>query len=365
MQIAQSKILATINYAESKYGTLLFYLGITLVWLFHGWYEFIGTPLQLYWSLNSYVCVLYLLLFLSRLLLLAPKHPKYVAGSLVILSVLLICSFFSGNHRPFDICLAIAASRYCNHRKLCLIYWILMLLTIFLGPVFMELGWASEVVKHIGTSVGHSRGINNPNMLAEIYMCGLFAFLLYFKINKFRYILASCWCFAIIVWYITLCRSVVISLFLFPLLFYFIKKKGAVKGLAFWPLAMLLISILLAFHFGPVKGDSTIISRFSIPYYIYDLKGLSWFGNRLNPDPSVYIDNFLLHYILNNGMLAGMILLLVYSKILHQLGNRKNNPLLVSMICCVTLLGFLSVMPLDPRRNFMLLFYFNDEEDVA
>lgn len=360
-----SNITNAIIHLDSKYGNLLFYFGITLLWLFHGWYEFVGTPLKLYWSLHSCVCVLALLLFLLRLLLLSPRHPKYVAGSMTVLAILFICAMCSGNHRPFDLFLTIAASRYCNHRKVCFIYLISIIITICLAPVFMGLGLSYDVVKHIGNSVGHSWGINNPNMLAEIYMCGLFAALLYFKIERFSNILVSCWTVALIVWLVTLCRSVVIFLIIFPFLFYFIKKRGIGVGLVYWPLVMLVVSILLGLYFGPVKGDTTIISRFSIPYYIFDLKGVSLFGDRLNPDPGVYIDNYLLHYFLNNGIVAGAMLLLMYSGMIHKMGKKKNHPLFVSMICCVTLLGFLSVMPLDFRRNFMLLFYFDDEEEVG
>lgn len=366
MQNPISTISNALNHVESKYGTLLFYFGISLVWVFNGWYEFTETPMRIYWACGRYVSELYVFLFLLRLLLLAPKYPKYVTGSVFLLAILFICYLHSGNHRPFDIFLAMAAARNCSHRKICFIYWASMLSAIVLSGVFWKLGLASEVLKHLGNFVGHSYGINNPSVLAEMYLCTLFAAILYFKINRFRYTLICCWLLATVVFLITLCRSVTLVLLFFPLLLYFItKQNGNVKGLVYWPICMLLFTIILAYSFGPVLGETTLISRFSIPYYIYEQTGLSWFGDSSNLDPSIYIDNFILHYVLNNGIIVGVFMLLLYSCLLHKVGNRKNHPLLLSMICSLTFLGFFSIIPLDIKRNFMLLFFFNDEEEVG
>lgn len=321
--------------------------------------------MRIYWDCGRFVSELYTILFLFRLVLLMPKHPKYVICSIGILSILYVSFMHSGNHRSFDIIMAAAASRYSSHRKISLIYWISMLTAILGSLFFWKLGLASEVVKHIGNSVGHSYGISNPNVLAELYMCVLLAALLYFKINRFRDILIYCWSFAIIVWLITLCRSVTLALFMFPFFYYCFRRKDFAKGLVYWPILMLVVSILLALYFGPVLGDTTLISRFSIPYYVYEQTGLSWFGTTYYQNSGIYIDSYLLHHFLNHGIITGLILMVFYSCLLHRMSKRKNHPLLVCMICCVTLFGFLSIMPLDIRRDFMLLFFFNDEEEVG
>lgn len=359
-----SEITTWTKYAESKYGMLLFNIGISLLLLFHGWYEFVDFPAELR-SFYSWVLFFCLCLFLVRILLLIPEHPEYVTGVLLLLLFLCIGYTFSGRAEPILLVLAVAASRYCNHRTTSLVYMVAVIMITGMAPIFFSLGLTSDVVKRIGGFTGHSWGFFNPNVLAEVMMCGFFAALYFFKVVRLRYMIPLCWISALAIGMMTLCRSVAVSLFLFPLLFSFVRQKERAWRLESLPVIMLAVSVLLACYFGPVQGDNSLISRFSIPYYAYEQTGLTLLGGQSPAMAGVDVDNYILHHVLNSGILVGGLLLFLYSCLLYRIPRRNHDPILISMLICVTLLGFFTITPLDPLRNFMLLFYFDDTRNIV
>lgn len=354
-----SGLIERINLVDSKYGTLLFYIGMSVLLLFHGWYEFSDFPVALH-SFYFTVSLLCLCLFLIRILLLAPRHPRFVAGTLLLLAFLCICYAYSKRAEPLFLVLSVAASRYSNLRTTSLLYVIAIMVITAMIPVFYSMGLTDDVVKRLGDYSGHSWGFFNPNVLAEVVMCGLFAALFYFKVRRVRYMVPICWISALAIGMVTLCRSITIALVLFPLFFALVRMRKGIWRLESLPVLMLAVSIILACHYGPVLGENSFASRFSIPYYVYELAGVSLLGGGNAVPSGVDIDNFILHHVLNSGILVGGLLSFLYGCLLYRIGRRNRDPYQISMICLVTLLGFFTITPLDPLRNFLLLSFFDD-----
>lgn len=84
---------------------------------------------------------------------------------------------------------------------------------------------------------------------------------------------------AVLAFVITKRLSEPICLLLLPLVYLMFQQKPTLmRWLWLMPLACLLISVFLAWWYGPGYGSTTFESRFSIARMIFDRDGLTLFG---------------------------------------------------------------------------------------
>ena len=240
-----------------------------------------------------------------------------------------------------------------------------LVLFLIVLPASHLLGWAGNMVKHIGSLQGSSYGFKSPNSLAAFLVLAVSVGLYLTRERRWAVVCAICWPAAALTFLLTLSRTQVLLLVALPLLLLFLQKfRPKPWLLAALPFACLALSVLLAIHYGPGYGTNTFESRFSIPALVYEKYGLSPFGQECglrNWFKGVYpyrlaIDNGYLALLLCRGVFICLAALAVMAHLLYLVG-KKGDALLTAMACCMTVLGMMEGIPFFVKFSFLPLLY--------
>ncbi len=355
-----NKFLAFWKDLDSRFGAWVFYVALVLLLFSYAWFPFRK------WNDDVHLIIIFLrrlplILFGIRILLLGGRHPRYMLGCLLVVAVLFLSSRITDNRELLRLGMAVMASREVRNRVTVRIYQWFYLLIPLAGLVLYLLGMSYDIHTHELGMEGHSWGLINPNVLAMLLFGFLLSVLLCAPIRRNGMVMAVCWTGAALIWVLTLSKAVVLVLLLLPLFYMGLKKWRLSPGLlALMPWGCVLLSLALLLYFGPSDGASTFESRFSIPYLSYQEHGLTWLGHKISPvAEELPLDNVYLRHFLISGILLGTCVMTFYSHYMYRMA-KVGNPMLLAMVCCVALMGFMEFMPLDIVRNFLLLFYFMD-----
>ena len=306
-------------------------------------------------------------LLLLRLATLSPAYPRYTLTCICVLVAFRSSFFLADPVSPklYDIALVMAASRGSDLKvnlRIFLAYLVLFLVAL---PASYLLGWAGNMVKHLGSLQGSSFGFKSPNSLAAFIVLAVFVGLYLTKERRWAVVCAVCWLAAVPTFLLTLSRTQVLLLVVLPLLHLFLQRfRPKPWLLAALPFACLALSVLLAVHYGPGYGSDTFASRFSIPALVYEKCGLSPFGQDCNlrgwfkgEFPYLLtIDNGYLALFLCRGVFLGIAALVVMAHLLYLIG-KKGDALLTAMACCLTVLGMMEGIPFLLKFSFLPLMY--------
>ena len=306
-------------------------------------------------------------LLLLRIATLFPAYPRYTLTCICMLVAFRSSFFLADPISPklYDIALVMAASRGSDLKvnlRIFLAYLVLFLVAL---PASYLLGWAGNMVKHIGSLQGSSFGFKSPNSLAAFIVLAVFVGLYLTRERRWAVVCAVCWSVAVPTFLLTLSRSQVLLLVVLPLLHLFLQKfRPKPWLLAALPFACLALSVLLAIHYGPGYGSDSFASRFSIPALVYEKYGLSSFGQDCllrdwfkGEFPYLLpIDNGYLALFLCRGVFIGIAALVVLAHLLYLIG-KKGDALLTAMVCCLTVLGMMEGIPFLLKFSFLPLLY--------
>ena len=313
-------------------------------------------------------------ILLLRLLLFLPSRPRYALVCFCLLGVLKFSSVLAvrGQSDLFHLALVVMASRDADIRIILKVFLSTLVFFLIACPASYALGWSGAMVKHIGTLKGCSLGFGNPNSLACFIMAAAYCALILKQERRTSVIWLVCLSVAAFVWFLTLSRTISISMAILPLLFVLLSKWRSHKFIAALPVACLLISLLLAAVYGPGYGSNTFESRFSIPALVYRQCGLSLFGQDCGLEEwfhgefpyKLAIDNCFLNLFLCNGVVAGILAMAFITHLMLLIG-KKGDPLLSAIACVVTVCGTMELLVLMISVNFLPLFYFTLIEESS
>lgn len=306
-------------------------------------------------------------LLLLRIATLLPAYPRYTLTCIGLL-VAFRSSFFLADPvslKLYDVALVMAASRGSDLKVNLRIFLAYLVLFLIVLPASHLLGWAGNMVKHIGSLQGSSLGFKSPNSLAAFLVLAVSVGLYLTRERRWAVVCAICWPAAALTFLLTLSRTQVLLLVALPLLLLFLQKfRPKPWLLAALPFACLALSVLLAVHYGPGYGSDTFASRFSIPALVYEKFGLSPFGQDCNlrgwfkgAFPYMLpIDNGYLSLFLCRGLFPGIAALAVLTHLLYLIG-KKGDALLTAIACCLTVLGMMEGIPFLLKFSVFPLLY--------
>ncbi|MBR5715336.1 MAG: hypothetical protein IKX59_02020 [Bacteroidales bacterium] len=364
-----NELKSYIEIVDRKYGTWIFYVALVLMLTSLTWFWLEDIPYDIKVLSNRFLKLGQVLCCL-RLALLSWKYPKYVILCAAIISLFYYSYLLSYEIMLLKTAMLVAASRDADIKVILRIYLVIFLTMMFLGPMTLLLDWTGDIVKHKYNHVGHSYGFYNPNRYAYLMQMLILLVILILHIRQTLWLTIICWAAALVVGWMTLSTTSVIVLFLFPLVYYWLKHHTIpLLWLALLPCILTVISIGLSFYFGPSTGDTTFESRFSIPYLLFERHGLSWLGQdcgivtwkkafREGIEP-LYINNLYLTLFVINGVIVAFLMLALYGLYLYRIG-RLRNPLLLSMAICLALSGLMQLFPLNIMLDFLLLYFFQE-----
>ena len=306
-------------------------------------------------------------LLLLRIATLFPAYPRYALTCICMLVAFRSSFFLADPVSPklYDIGLVMAASRGSDLKVNLRIFLAYLALSLIALPASYLLGWAGNLVKHIGSLQGSSFGFKSPNSLAAFIVLAVSVGLYLTKERRSAVVFTVCWSAAVLTFLLTLSRSQVLLLVVLPVLHLFLQKfRPKPWLLAALPFACLVLSVLLAVHYGPDYGSNTFASRFSIPALVYEKCGLSPFGQDCNlrgwfKDEFPYrlaIDNGYLVLFLCRGVFLGIAALVVMAHLLYLVG-KKGDALLTAIACCLTVLGMMEGIPFLLKFSVFPLLY--------
>ncbi len=363
---------------NDKYGPWLFYIGFSLVMLSFNFLWISDKAPSAISEMQRVASLTGKFLLYLRVLLMSSRHPRLVIGYFVF-RLYVAFPIAAGGDQIINLsALAITASCDTNVRVTLRIYASIFLFFIVTAFSLYFLGWTEDIQRHRWGMTGHSWGLNNPGLLAIIMLSLTMVGLLLFETysapkNKRGHLLTenyllffSTFLMAVLVFVMTMRLSEPICLLLLPLVYLlFLQKPALMRWLWLMPLACLLISVFLAWWYGPGYGTTTFESRFSIARMIYDRYGLTLLGQDCglvgfraawkNNIPPLALDNSYLRLFLCNGMIIGSVVLAVWSFILFRIGRMKNS-LLASFGVVVSIWAIMESVVFNIQDN-LLLFY--------
>ena len=306
-------------------------------------------------------------LLLLRVATLLPAHPRYTLTCICLLVALRSSFFLADPISPklFKVALVMAASRGSDIKVNLRIFLAYLVFFLIAFPAFYLLGWAGNMVKHLGSLQGFSFGFKSPNSLAAFIVLAVFVGLYLSKERRWAVVCAVCWLAAVPTFLLTLSRSQVLLLVVLPLLHLFFQKfRPKPWLLSVLPFACLALSVLLAVHYGPGYGSSTFESRFSIPAMVYQKCGLSPFGQDCGLRDwfkgvfpyRLAIDNGYLAIFLCRGVFIGIAALVVMAHLLYLIG-KKGDALLTAISFCMTVLGLMEGIPFLLKFSIFPILY--------
>ena len=358
-----------IETVDRKYGAWVFYVALVLMLTSTSWFWLDEIPGEIrliskrFLQLGQTLCCL-------RIALLSWKYPRYVILCAVIIPLVYYSYLLSHGNMLIKTVMFVAASRDADIKVILRIYLVIFLTMLFLGPATLLLDWSADIVKHKYNHVGHSYGFYNPNRYAYLMQMLILLVIHILHIRRFLWVAIVCWISAVVVGWMTLSTTSVIVLLFFPLAYYWLKHHTVPSlWLALFPLLLTVLSIGLAFYFGPSTGESTFASRFSIPYLLFERHGLSWLGQdcgivtwekafREGVEP-IYFNNLYLSLFVKNGVIVAFLILVLYGLYLYRMG-RLHNPLLLAMALCLAISGLMQLFPLNIMLDFLLMYFFQE-----
>ena len=363
---------------NDKYGPWLFYIGFSLVMLSFNFLWISDKAPSAISEMRRVASLTGTFLLYLRVLLMFSRHPRLVIGYLVFRLYVAFSIAAGGDHIINLSALAITASCDTNVRVTLRIYASIFLFFIVTAFSFYFLGWTEDIQRHRWGMTGHSWGFNNPGHLSITLLSLTMAGLLLFETrsafqNRRGHLLIglyllfiSTFLVAVLSFVMTKRLSEPICLLLLPLVYLLFQQKPALmRWLWLMPLACLLISVFLAWWYGPGYGSTTFESRFSIARMIFDRDGLTLFGQDCglvgfraawkNNIPPLALDNSYLRLFLLNGMIIGSVVMAVWSFILFRIGRMKNS-LLASFGVVVSIWAIMESVVFNVQDN-LLLFY--------
>lgn len=345
----------------------LFYAGLILLLLGEARMMPTEQTPALFGQAADFVNMLGMGLLILRIVTLLPACPRYTITCICMLVAVRFSYSLADPVSPklFKIALFMAASRGSDLKMNLRIFLAYLVFFLIAFPASYLLGWADNIVKHIGSLEGASYGFKNPNSLAAFLMLALFVGLYLAKERRWAVVLAVCWSAAALTFLVTLNRSMVLLLVLLPVLHLLLQKFPPKPWLlAALPFACLALSVLLAVHFGPGYGSNTFVSRFSIPAMVYEQYGLSPFGQYCHLRGwfngeypyNLAIDNGYLALFLCRGVFIGIAVLVILAHLLYLVG-KKGDAMLTAIVCCMTVLGVMEGIPFLVKFSFLPLLY--------
>jgi len=346
----------------------LFYIGLALLLMSFQGYSAVGEMSQAIWKIQFVLGRMGLGLLVLRLLLLAPSCPAFVLGSFCLMAVF---KFFiaaladPGGVRLYTIVLVAAASRGAAPRISLRVYLAYLLLFLILCPLFYAVGWAGNVVKHIGPLQGGSFGFCNPNTLATFLTMSVFLGLYLSRCKQPGVIWIVCWAAAVISFLLTLSRTSTVILLAMPVFYLLFRRKGPRPGfLAALPVVCLAASVLLMCLCSPGYGTNTFESRFSIAALVYEKFGLSLFGQNCGLEGwfkggypyHLDLDNGFLNLFLCTGVVPGIVAMIFLVHLFFLLG-KKGDALLSAIACCILVSGLMEKSLFNAFHSFLPLVY--------
>ncbi len=368
------KLTTITETTDKRYGTWLFYTALGLFLLSFSWLWPFNLPFAVT-PLTGWLVTIAQALCCLRIALFGWKHPRYVLACAVVILFLQCSSHLSHEKNILYTFMVVAASRGVSIKPLLKIYLVAFIIVLCLVPILYAMGWSSDIVKHKWGMTGHSWGFINPNRLAFLMQMLVFLVLILFRASKTAVVWAVCWTAAALVGWITLSMTSVVVLLITPLLFYgFRHYTCPPMALAAVPLLLTLLSIALAFAYGPSTGSTTFESRFSIPSMVFQSDGLSlmgheghfvssWVAIRKGVEP-FYMNNLYLSLVIRNGVLTTILTLTLYGHYLYRMA-RLRQPLILAMAVSVAVSGLMQMFALYIALNFLLLYEFHQQTATA
>lgn len=363
---------------NDKYGPWLFYIGFGLLMLGFNFLWISDEAPSAISEMRRVASLTGIFLLYLRVLLMFSRHPRLVIGYFVFRLYVAFSIAAGGDHIINLSALAITASCDTNVRVTLRIYASIFLFFIVTAFSFYFLGWTGDIQRHRWGMTGHSWGFNNPGHLSITLLSLTMAVLLLSETrsalqNRRGHLLTgnyllffSTFLVAVLAFVMTKRLSEPICLLLLPLVYLLFQQKPAfMRWLWLMPLACLLISVFLAWWYGPGYGSTTFESRFSIARMIFDRDGLTLFGQDCglvgfraawkNNIPPLALDNSYLRLFLLNGMIIGSVVFILWSILLFRIGRMKNS-LLASFGVVVSIWAIMESVVFNVQDN-LLLFY--------
>lgn len=363
------QLLSFIEKTDRKYGAWMSYVALALMLTSASWF-WLGDIPGYVRVLSKRMMHLSMALCCLRIGMLSWKSPRYVWMSAVIISLVFISSRLAQSTMLIKTVLIVAASRDTDIKVILRIYLVIFLTMLFLGPMTYLMEWTVDIVKHKYNHVGHSYGFYNPNRYAYLIQMLVLLVLHMLDVRSILWVWIVSWVSAFVVGWLTLSTTSVFVLLLLPFI-YLLTRHYVIplRFLAFFPLILTLLSVVLSFYFGPSTGSTTFESRFSIPYLVFERYGLSWLGQdcgiitwtkafRDGIEP-LYINNLYLNLFVRHGVVIGLMMLAFYGYYIFHMG-RMRHPLLLSMALCLSVLGLMQVFPLSIMLDFLLMYFFQE-----
>ena len=354
---------------NDKYGEWIFYLGLFLMIVSKYWFAINDNCPHELIGLRTFLLNTGKLLLIVRILLFSHKYPIYVLCCIIMYPIFKYSSSLSNWYIVVNSFIIIAASRDSNIKTTLRVFLGAFVLILISGLILYSVGWLSDITKQRLAIKAHSLGFTSPNTLACLIQMLALLMLLYWDIKKTKTIWITCWAIALLIFSLTQGITSVSVLIIIPPLYLFLKHHPIpVWILAILPWCCLVLSIALAYYYGPSYGTTTFESRFSIPALVYQNHGLSLFGQeygyvsfnkawKTGVQP-LCVDNVFMHIVLCEGVMIALSVLLFLSHYYYKIGNMRQ-PLLVSSSIGLCILGLMEYVTLDASFNFLLLYYFH------
>lgn len=341
--------------ADGNFGKALFHIGLVLMLLSIRMYEFSGpAPDGLYMNLWRAAFVILCL----RIILFAAEKPRYAAVSLSIIAVSTVLFTISDNKEILTMAALVCSAQGVSRKDFLRTYIITVAVILVTAVPLFSCGIIADVGKHWHGWTGHSLGFSNPNALAMSIMTLTCAILCFKGPKDVLHLAAVTSAVAVLVGVLTLSRSTSILLLSLPLWYLLMMRHKPSPALfAALPVVGLLGSMLLALYFGPVEGDMSLVSRFSIPRLMVADYGLSAFGGTDFPLP---LDNHFLASMLKHGWVAGTALLLLYCGF-HYKAAKDGTPMLRALTIILFLMSFVEYAPMNIIFNFLFVYLMCNE----
>lgn len=365
---------------NDKYGPWLFYIGFGLLMLSNNFLWLSDEAPSAISDIQRVALLTGKRLLYLRVLLMFTRHPRLVIGYFVF-RLYVAFSIAAGGDQILNLsALAITASCDTNVRVTLRIYASIFLVFFITAFSLYFLGWTEDIQRHRWGMTGHSWGFNNPGLLAIIMLSLTMVGLLLFETcsapnNKRGHLLTenyllffSTFLMAVLVFVMTKRLSEPICLLLLPLVYLMFQQKPTLmRWLWLMPLTCLLVSVFLAWWYGPGYGSTTFESRFSIARMIFDRDGLTLLGQDCglvgfraawkNNIPPLALDNSYLRLFLLNGIIIGSVVMAVWSFILFRIGRMKNS-LLASFGVVVSIWAIMESVVFNVQDNLLLFYLF-------
>lgn len=301
-----------------------------------------------------------------RLLLLCARHPRFVAGY-VVLRLFLAFTLASGGDYFINIfVLVVAASRDTDIRVALRIYFSVFVFYLLTSFGCYAVGWSEDIKRHRWGLTGHSFGMVNPAILAAVLLMLSMLTMLLAKARRMLIVGTVCIVASVVVFFLTLRLTETLVLLIIPLLYAaFQKHQSLHRWLPLLPVVLLLLSVALACFCSPETESSTFESRFSTARLAFERYGLSFFGQdcglvNFNTAwkyhiPPFALDNGYMRLFLRNGVVMGVFVMVVWSFLFFRIG-KMSQPLLSAFAVVVATVGLMEPWSFGAYYNFMWLF---------